>query len=165
MWRSSKYKTKTKIKIYNSCVKSVLMYGAENWRVTQKDNHQIAVFHTTCLRKIHRIFWPQKITNAELYRISNQEPIVETITRKRWRWVGHILRRESDNITKRALRWTPEGRRRRGRPRTTWRRTLESEAQTHQKSWSDLEMLAKDCQAWSDFTTALCASARHEVDE
>jgi hypothetical protein len=32
-------------------------------------------------------------------------------------------------MTKVALRWTPEGKRKRGRPKTTWRRTIENEIQ------------------------------------
>jgi hypothetical protein len=30
-------------------------------------------------------------------------------------------------MTKVALRWTSEGKRKRGRPKTTWRRTIENE--------------------------------------
>jgi hypothetical protein len=165
IWKSSKYSRRTKIKIYSSCVLSVLLYGSECWRTTQRDNQQLAVFHTTCLRKIYKIYWPNTISNADLYKLAKQEPLVTTIRRRRWRWVGHTLRRERDNITRTALRWTPEGRRRRGRPKNTWRRTLEAEAQTQKKTWSDLETIAKNRRAWSDLTAALCASNGHEADE
>ena len=47
--------------------------------------------------------------------------------RRRWNWLGHILRREGYNDCFTALGWTPEGRRARGRPKTTWRRTVEKE--------------------------------------
>ena len=50
---------------------------------------------------------------------------------RRWRWIGHVMRREQDNITRTALHWIPEGKRKRGRPRNTWRRTVESEL----RSW------------------------------
>ena len=50
------------------------------------------------------------------------------ITRRRWRWTGpelrHMLRKEPGNITRKALHWTPEGKRKRGRPENTWRRTV-----------------------------------------
>ena len=35
--------------------------------------------------------------------------------------------RFDDNISRTALTWAPEGKRRRGRPRETWRRTMEKE--------------------------------------
>ena len=41
--------------------------------------------------------------------------------------IGHILRRDRNVNTNIALSWTPEGKRRRGRPKTTWRRTVERE--------------------------------------
>ena len=31
------------------------------------------------------------------------------ITRRRWRWIGHIMQKEQDYITRTALHWTPEG--------------------------------------------------------
>ena len=32
IWKSNKYTTKTKIRLYNSNVKSILLYGSECWR-------------------------------------------------------------------------------------------------------------------------------------
>jgi hypothetical protein len=37
----------------------------------------------------------------------------------------YVLRKPANNITKVALRWTPEGKRKPGRPKNTWRRTVE----------------------------------------
>ena len=36
-----------------------------------------------------------------------------------------MLRKEPGDITRTALHWTPEGKRKRGRPKNTWRRTAE----------------------------------------
>jgi hypothetical protein len=33
------------------------------------------------------------------------------LIQKRWRWLGHVLRKPSEDMTKVALRWTPEGKR------------------------------------------------------
>ena len=67
IWKSTYISRHTKIKIYNSCVLSVLLYGAECWRMTEKDLQKLSGFHNTCLRKIMRIFWPRKITNEDLH--------------------------------------------------------------------------------------------------
>nr|KAG5711937.1 hypothetical protein BaRGS_026378 [Batillaria attramentaria] len=45
------------------------------------------------------------------------------VRRRKWRWVGHTLRKEPCNITRQALEWNPQGKRKRGRPKQTWRRT------------------------------------------
>ena len=61
IWKSNQYTTKTKIRLYNSNVKSILLYGSECWRVVKGDMAKIDALHNRCLRKICRIFWPNKI--------------------------------------------------------------------------------------------------------
>jgi hypothetical protein len=46
---------------------------------------------------------------------------------KRWKWNGHVWRSNPDIHARTALTWTPEGRRKKGRPKKTWRRTVERE--------------------------------------
>ena len=62
------------------------------------------------------------------------------------RWIGHVTRREQENITRTALHWTPEGGRRRGRPKITWRRTVEAELKTLHHTWGTIQRLARDRQ-------------------
>ena len=61
-------------------------------------------------------------------------------------------------IARIAMRWTPEGKRSRGRPKTTWRRTVEKGLRELNYSWNTIEKLAKDRQCWKDFVAALCAT-------
>ena len=164
VWRSSQFRVATKLKIYQSCVVSVLIYGSECWRMTQQDSAALSVFQTSCLLKICRIFWPDTISNRDLLKKTKQEDILTTI-RRSWRWVCHLLRREKDNIARTALTWTPEGRRRRGRPKITWRRTIEAEARMMNRSWRDLETLAQDRHEWGNLVGALCASSRRKEPE
>ena len=60
------------------------------------------------------------------------------IMRRRWKWIGHVMRREQGNITRTALRWTSEGKRKRGRPKITWRRTVEAELKTFNHTWGSI---------------------------
>ena len=52
---------------------------------------------------------------------------------------GHALRMPNTENTKVALFWTPEGKRKRGRPKETWRRTVAREIKErvggHGSSW------------------------------
>ena len=130
IWKSSIYSTTTKVRLYNSNVKSVLLYGSECWRTTVEDMGKLASFHNGCLRKICRIFWPNKVSNQHLYERTKTGCILDEIRRRRFRWLGHALRMQQDCIPKVALRWTPQGRRKRGRPKNTWRRTMTKELET-----------------------------------
>ena len=44
IWKSSKYSLRTKMHIYNSNVKSVLLYGSECRRIIESDIKKVEVF-------------------------------------------------------------------------------------------------------------------------
>jgi hypothetical protein len=61
------------------------------------------------------------------------------IRKRKCRWIGHTLRKEDGEIPKAALFWNPQGNRKRGRPRNSWRRSVIKEAG---RSWKELRFLA-----------------------
>ena len=125
--------------------------------MTEKDINRLSSFHNGCLRKIVRIFWPRKISNKELHKTTGSDDMSTLLKRKRWRWIGHVLRKPADDMTRVALRWTPEGKRKQGRPKTTWRRTVEAEMRDLGSSWGELEKKAQNREEWRTLVLALCA--------
>ena len=129
--------------------------------MTEHDLAKLSSFHMTSLKKIQRIFWPRTISNRDLLAQCQQEDMETIITRKRWRWIGHVLRKDADFITKVAIHWTPEGKRKRGRPKTTWRRTVEAEKmKSMNHKWGTIQRLASDREGWRSFVAELYASWR-----
>ncbi|XP_056017320.1 uncharacterized protein LOC130053779 [Ostrea edulis] len=92
VWRSTTLRTSTKLRLFNSNVKSVLLYGSETWRETSASIKTLQVFLNRCLRNILGARWPDTISNKELWKRTKQEPIEITI-RTRWKWIGHTLRK------------------------------------------------------------------------
>ena len=137
IWKSNIYSLKTKLQLFNSNVIPVLLYGCQSWRVSKDDMHKLDVFQTKCLRRTCNIFWPNKISNEYLYRRTNSSLISTQIQKHRLRWLGHVLQMPQDSIPKVALRWTPTGKRYRGRPKTTWRRTITTELPTMKMTYSE----------------------------
>nr|KAG5687490.1 hypothetical protein BaRGS_017082 [Batillaria attramentaria] len=88
---------------------------------------KIQTFLNTCLRRIFNIRWPEKIRNEELWERAGQEPVAKQILRRKWGWIGHTLRKPASSTTRQALTWNPQGKRKRGRPRNSWRRDTEAE--------------------------------------
>ena len=74
------------------------------------------------------IHWPQVIRNEDLWERAEQERVDIQIRRRKWDWIGHTLRKPISNITRHALRWNPQEERNQGRPRNSWRRTVDNEA-------------------------------------
>ena len=51
-------------------------------------------------------------------------------------------------LRKTALRWAVDGRRRSGRPKETWRRTVEGELKECSLKWETITRRAADRQRW-----------------
>ncbi|VDP46640.1 unnamed protein product [Schistosoma curassoni] len=91
IWNSKQLSTNTKVRIFNTNVKTILLYGSGSWRTTKAIIQKIQVFINSCLRKILRIRCPDTITNNLLWERTNQIPVEEEIRKKRWKWIGHAL--------------------------------------------------------------------------
>ena len=163
IWKSKKITTNTKIRIFNTNVKSVLLYGSETWKTTKAIIKQLQTFINKCLRKILKIYWPDTISNTELLKRTNQEEIGTVIKRKTWRWIGHTLRKNNGDITKQALDWTPQGTRKRGRPKETWRRSIQSDLNTNGLSWNTIKKEAKNRTRWRSTVEALCSKGSERI--
>ena len=65
IWNSSKISRRTKLRLFNSNVKSVQLYGSEAWKISQEIAKKVRVFIHKCLRIILHVRWPRKIFNAD----------------------------------------------------------------------------------------------------
>ena len=84
-----------------------------------------------------------RITNEEIRRRAGIEKTSEIVQRLRWTWLGHVLRMDCDAHSRIALTWEPDGRRKRGRPRETWRKTIQKEMREKRlRSWTEAAMIA-----------------------
>ena len=165
-WRSKNISQKTKIRFFKSNVLSTLLYDAESWKMTKTISHKLEVFHNKCLRRIIRIYWPQTISNYQLRRRTGTEPITQKVRRKRWKWIGHVLRIPPAALPRVALRWTPDGRRKRGRP--TERNMEEDSGERDEGEQLDMgspgTTSTRQKPLWRTLAEALCLS-KHEEDK
>ena len=156
IWSSNVYSARTKLTLFNSIVKSTLLYGCECWTLTKSSEKKLQVFQQKCLRRIMRIFYPNLVTNVEVLRRARQEDVMADIVVRKWRWVGHIARREPQHLSKQAMSWHWHGHRRRGRPRETWMRVAERELfeVAGMKMW-EVEEHAQDRGRWRRLVDAV----------
>ena len=116
--------------------------------MAEKDLKKLETFQNRCLRRIPKTL-PNIISNRELLKLANVKSIEQTIRERRHRLLGHVLRMENNRAPKVAMRWTPAtGKRKRGRPRITWRRTIEKDLKEIGFSWGEAETAAHDRQIW-----------------
>ena len=128
-----------KLRIFNTNVKSVLLYGSETWRATKETSRKLQSFVNRCLRSILGNRWPEVIRNEELWERAEHERIDTQISRRKWGWSRHTLRKPASNIIRHALKWNPQGKRSRDRPRNSWRKTVDDEVGKASYTWRELE--------------------------
>ncbi|CAG9137025.1 unnamed protein product [Plutella xylostella] len=159
VWDSNVLTRRIKISLFDSIVKSVLLFGCETWRVTKGLTNKLQVFVNKSLRSILRVFWPKTIRNEDLWKLCRQSPIGKEIAKRKWRWIGHTVRRGATNAATIAFDWRPpNGKRARGRPVQTWRRSVENELRAAGLSWSEAKSTAEDRRKWRTLVETLCTS-------
>jgi len=158
IWHSTTYSTQTKFRIFNANVKAVLLYGCETFKNSKYIATKLQDFINKSLRRILRIFWPDQITNNELWKRMKQPRIDLQIRKRKWGWLGHTLRKPIDDITRQALEWNPLGKRGRGRPKNTWRRTVLEDAKGVKKTWAEINCDTKNGVRWRILVDALCST-------
>ena len=71
VWDNNKLSLKTKIKVYQACVISTLLYSSESWTTYTRQENRLESFHLRCLRRILRITWKtESRTHPSLSRLT-----------------------------------------------------------------------------------------------
>ena len=100
-----------------ACIFPVTIYGCEAWTISKTDEKKITSFEMKCYRKILRISWTERKTNASvLEQLGLKAPQLLNLTKKqKLLYFGHIKRHNT--LEKLFFEGTCEDRRGRGRPR------------------------------------------------
>ena len=98
--------------------------------------------------------------------MAEMENLSGDVRMRRWKFIGHIIKKEPNNDCRTALTCPPEGRRKRGRPKTTLKRTAEREREkAGWKNWRDVQIAAADRASGRDSVETLCATWHEEADQ
>jgi hypothetical protein len=76
IWNLTAHSSGTKLRLFNSKVKSVLLHGRETWKASQTIIKLLQVFINKCLRRIVCIFWPVHISNNDLWTRANKVELI-----------------------------------------------------------------------------------------
>ena len=105
--------------VYEALVVSVLMYNSSCWAAPMFALNKLDKAHRRHLRSILNYRYPHFISNDNLYKRCNTEPLSARLARSRWRTLGHVLRGPTDAYS--SLRFavnTLQLQGRRGRPQS-----------------------------------------------
>ncbi|KAK1803205.1 hypothetical protein P4O66_021720, partial [Electrophorus voltai] len=131
IWSSTTINTGIKMGLYSTIVIPTTIYASETWRNTKRIAQKLNVFHQRCVRRILGISYKDRITNEEVLQWSGLQKLEEIVTECRMCLAGHLLSLPDKRISKAAVHWTlTGGKRKQGRPKTTWRSTFITDLKT-----------------------------------
>ena len=81
----------TKLKAYGSVVLPTLLYACETWTVYQQHARRLNHFHTSCLRKLQKIKWQDRIPDTEVLKGTGMQSVHILLKLAQLRWTGHML--------------------------------------------------------------------------
>ena len=138
------------MRLYESLVKSTMLYSAELWPLTIPQKKKLEAAHHKFQRRLLGITWKDKVRNEDIRNQTKLQRMYLIIKERRPRWLGHVLRMEDDRIPKQATRWQMVScTRRAGRPRSNWIDTVSRDMKSIAMAWEDAEQAAavdrEDC--------------------
>ena len=152
---------RTKLRVYNTIIRPVLIYGCETWSLTKKQEKRLEVFENKVLRIVTGPVYDQGMQewrrrhNWELRGRTKQPHISQIVKGRRIQWAGHMARMEEERMPRSVFLAQVDGRRPLGRPRKDWRRCLEEDIEKEGVNPRDWMTLAQDRRMWNNLSRAV----------
>ena len=148
-WKNSKFTEIIKLRVYQACVLSPLLYSSETWTTNRRQEKRLNSFHLRCLRRILHIHWQDRITNSESVERASITSIFAVLSKRRITWLGHLRRMDPGRIPKDLLFGElAEGSRPVGRPRPRYEDTCKHDMKLSDMDVDKRESYADDRAKW-----------------
>ena len=103
VWERNGIKLDTKLKVHKAVVLPTLLYACEIWTVYQRHAKRLNHFHLSCLRKLLKIKWQDKIPDTEVLKKAGMQSIHTVLKLAQLRWTGHAIRMPDERLPKKVF--------------------------------------------------------------
>ena len=114
-------------RVYEACIRSTMLYASETWAVTCRVEDVLVKCDRRMLRRMCGVQLTDRVATEELLRRCGIVAVEVMLRRRRLKWFGHVERRGVEDPLGRVQLVEAPGRRPRGRPKKTWRSTVEED--------------------------------------
>ena len=94
---------KLKGKVYRTVVRPAMLYGAETWATTKRQESRIEVNEMRMLRWMYGVTRKDKIRYENIRGTTKVVQASRKITERRLKWYGHVMRMEEDHVVRRVM--------------------------------------------------------------
>ena len=123
---SKRFSLKVKGMVYRSCVRVAMLYGSETWCLRENKIAVLRRTERTMVRaKCGAKLMERKKTEELMEMLGLKETVVQMGKANGVRWYEHVLRSDDGQVLRKALEFEVRGKRKRGRPKKTWKTQVE----------------------------------------
>ena len=112
---------KLKGKVYKTVIRPAMLYGADTWATTKRQEKRIEMTEMRMLRWMCGVTCKDKIRNEHIRGTTRVAQASKKITERRLNWYRNVMRRDGEHILRKVLRADTPGKRKRGQPKTRWK--------------------------------------------
>ena len=140
---------KTKGRVYDTCVRSAMLYGSDTWAPRQTELVRLQRNERSMLRSMCGIRPEERVGSAAMCEKLGIPKLGDKMSQKRLRWYGHVAR--SNDWINQCRQIEVERSSRRGRY-NTWKGTVKAELRTRNLSEADVF----DRKIWRKRVSEIC---------
>ena len=138
-----------KLKVYRSVVLPTLLYACEPWTVYQRHAKRLNHFHISCLRKLLKIKWQDRIPDTEVLKRAGMQSIHTLLKLAQLRWTGQVTRMPDERFPKKILYGELQvGKRSHGGQKKRYMDTLRAPLKDFSIPTESWEQIAQDRTKW-----------------
>jgi len=167
-WRQQRLSPDTTLRLYQTCILQILLYGADTRTLLADDTRRLQSFHMGCQRQILGVRWQDHVKNVDTADTTGLPNINDIINKKRHALFGHVVRMDASVPAHQALKqviamkaghcsamnWRSPP----GRPQKTWiQQTGDGTTTSWRQTWQSAEERGHRGES-SQWTTAVYAS-------
>ena len=149
VWERNGIKLDTKLKVYKAVVLPTLLYACETWTVYQRHAKRLNHFHLSCLRKLLKIKWQDKIPDTEVLKKAGMQSMHTVLKLAQLRWTGHVIRMPDARLPKKVFYGElQEGKRSQGGQKKRYKDTLKASLKDFEIPMGSWERTAQERSKW-----------------
>ena len=103
VWERNGIRLDSKLNVYKAVELPALLYACETWTVYQRHAKTFNQFHLSCLMKILKIRWQDKIPYTEVLKKAKMQSVHTLLKLAQLRWTGHVTRMPYARLPKKVL--------------------------------------------------------------
>ena len=92
IWRNRRVSLNLKLRVLWATAFPMVIYGSESWTMQKADERRVDTFEMWCYRRVLRIPWTERKTNAwVLDKIGNRLMLRDMVRRRKLHFFGHVI--------------------------------------------------------------------------